>query len=53
MTVSGHEIIEVCQACYSEKGFGVRLKKTDDGLLECPVDNGHRYRVVDGFLERV
>ncbi len=52
MTVYGHEIIEVCGACFSEKGFGIRLKQRGDGVLECPVNTNHRYRVVDGFLER-
>jgi len=53
MTVSGHEIIEVCRACYSENGYGVRLKPAGDGTLVCPHNSAHKYRVVDGFLEKV
>jgi len=55
MTVSGHEIIEVCRACYSENGYGVRLKQKEgeDGVLVCPHNPAHKYKVVDGFLEKV
>ncbi len=55
MTVSGHEIIEVCRACYSENGYGVRLRPAegDCGTLVCPHNPAHKYRIVEGFLERV
>jgi ribosomal protein S27AE len=51
MVVVGDGLVESCQQCYSQRGFGVRLKRTGD-RLECGTC-GTRYTVREGLLERV
>ncbi|MFH1056945.1 MAG: hypothetical protein V1717_04085 [Candidatus Micrarchaeota archaeon] len=52
MTVVGDEIVKSCRDCWSQHSFGIRLKETQGGALECPHCK-RKYRVERGFLETI
>ncbi|MFH0835821.1 MAG: hypothetical protein V1834_01525 [Candidatus Micrarchaeota archaeon] len=53
MTVKGHELVLNCQKCYSERSYGIRLKKNGNDTHECPVCKTCYSVTGDGFLQRV
>ncbi|NYZ74916.1 hypothetical protein H0O03_01495 [Candidatus Micrarchaeota archaeon] len=52
MTVIGDDLLHNCAECYFQHGFSVKLSKRGEELV-CSRNSAHRYRIKEGFLQKL
>jgi len=47
------KINKICPTCFAETGYSIVLEENDRGILTCPRNPQHKFKVnKEGFLEK-